>query len=249
MNALRDIGSALRLLTVVPLPGREGAHPVRYFGLVGWLYAAVAVGAASAAVSLGRADGPGALLTGVLIVGAWAGLSGFLHWDGLADSADGLGARGDAERRLAVMRESGIGAFGAVAVVLTFAAQVTAVAMIVESRAWWALGAAPVIGRVAAAVALTWRRAARSDGLGARYAGGRGALDLALLAVTLIPLVIAGPAAARVIGAALGLAIGIVLPGVFTRRIGGMTGDIAGATILLTEAAILVGGALAGPLV
>ena len=101
MTTLTDIGSAVRLLTVVPLPGAEGKRPVRWFPLVGWGFGAVGVGLAWAGGLLGLAStAAGALVLGTLIVGAWALLSGMLHWDGLADSADGLGVRGDSATRL-----------------------------------------------------------------------------------------------------------------------------------------------------
>lgn len=245
---LRDVASAIRLLTVLPLGTREGEHAARYFALVGWLFAAVALGIASGAVALGAADGLKAVLTATVIVAAWAVLAGFLHWDGLADSADGLGVRGDAQRRLAVMRDSTIGAFGVAAVVFVAIAQVAAVAVIVESRSWWALAAAPVLGRWGAGVALSLREPARIDGLGARYARRTSALDLAVQTVPVVALIAApgGQRATIMLAVVLGIAAAWVIPAPFARRLGGITGDVLGATVLLTEAVVLVMGALAG---
>ncbi|MDP2299546.1 MAG: adenosylcobinamide-GDP ribazoletransferase, partial [Actinomycetota bacterium] len=133
MRLVADMLTAVRLLTVVPIGRREGEHPARYFPLVGWLFGALAAGIASGAAALDSADGLGALLTAAVIVTAWALLSGFMHLDGLADSADGIGVRGDAKQRLEVMRDSSIGAFGVIAVVLVLVLEVAAIAMIVES--------------------------------------------------------------------------------------------------------------------
>lgn len=247
---LRDFATAVRLLSIVPLGRVDGVHPARYFSLVGWVFAALGVGLASAAAWLGRADGLGAILTAVLVVAAWGVLSGFLHWDGLADCADGFGVRGDAARRLEVMRGSTVGAFGVVTVVLVAAAQIAAIAMIVESRAWWALGAAPILGRWGAGVALTLREPARPDGLAARYAAREPGAGLLVPTLAALPLMLVPSEArdARLAATVLALLAAFAIPGPFVRRFGGITGDVLGATVLLTETVVLVGGALAGGL-
>lgn len=247
---LRDFATAVRLLSIVPLGRVDGVHPARYFSLVGWVFAALGVGLASAAAWLGRADGLGAILTAVLVVAAWGVLSGFLHWDGLADCADGFGVRGDAARRLEVMRGSTVGAFGVVTVVLVAAAQIAAIAMIVESRAWWALGAAPILGRWGAGVALTLREPARPDGLAARYAAREPGAGLLVPTLAVLPLMLVPSEArdARLAATVLALLAAFAIPGPFVRRFGGITGDVLGATVLLTETVVLVGGALAGGL-
>lgn len=247
---LRDLATAVRLLTVIPIGTVDGVHPARYFPFVGWLYAALGVGIASGAVWLGRAEGLGALLSGVLVVGAWAALSGFLHWDGLADCADGFGVRGDAARRLEVMRGSTVGAFGVLAIVLVAAVQIASAAMIIESRAWWALGAAPVLGRWAAGAALCLREPARPDGLAARYATRESAVGLLLPTLAVLPLMIVSSEArdAHLAATVLALLVAFVIPAPFIRRFGGITGDVLGATVLLTETVVLVGAALAGGL-
>lgn len=247
---LRDLATAVRLLTVIPLGRVDGVHPARYFSLVGWLFAGVGLVIAAGSVRSGATDGMAALLVAVLVVAAWGGLSGFLHWDGLADCADGIGVRGDAERRLAVMRDSTVGAFGVVAIVLVAIAQVAAIAVIVETRAWWALGAAPVAGRWGAGVALTLRDPARADGLAARYAVREPGVGLLVQTLPVLPLlfVAIGTRDARIVGTVAALLVALFVPGVFTRRLGGVTGDVLGATVLLTETIVLIGGALAGVL-
>jgi len=244
---IRDIATAVRLLTIVPLGRTDGAHPARYFALVGWAFAALGLAIASAAVWIDRADGLSAMLVAVIVVTAWSALSGFLHWDGLADCADGFGVRGDAVRRLEVMRGSTVGAFGVIAIVLVVAAQVGSIAVIIESRAWWALAAAPVIGRWGAGAALSLRDPARPDGLAARYSARETGFGLALQTIPVLPLVL-GTVSLGHSGLALaaGLLVAMLVPGPFVRRFGGITGDVLGATVLLTESAVLLLGALVG---
>lgn len=249
MGFLRDIVSALRLLTVVPVPGDEGEHPVRYFTLVGWLYAGVGLAVAALFFWLGRAEGLGALLAGALVVVAWGALSGFLHWDGLADSADGVGVRGDATRRLAVMRDSTVGAFGVTAIVLVALVQVVAVAVVVESGTWWALGAAPLVGRFGAAVALGTRPTARTDGLGASYAVRLTAGDWIALILFLLPLIAWPFTFIRALATLVLLGAACLVPAPFARGLGGITGDVLGATVVLSETVVLVAGALLGGLI
>ena len=248
MSPLTDTLTAMRLLTVLPVGRREGQRPARYLPLVGWVFGALAAGIASGAVSLGVSDGLGALLTATVIVSAWALLSGFLHLDGIADTADGMGVRGDAERRLAVMRDSSIGAFGVAALVLVLSVQIAAMAMIVESGSWWGLGAAPVLGRFGAAAALLARRPARGDGLAARLAEpvSVGAVLVMLAPVAL--LLAFSPEVGRIAIVLAGVGVALWMPGVFTRRLGGITGDVLGAVIVLTETAVLVACALVGGL-
>jgi adenosylcobinamide-GDP ribazoletransferase len=246
MSTLADFATAVRLLTIVPLGTVDGTRPAPYFTWVGWLFAALGAAIASAAFALDLTSGTGALLSGVIVVAAWGALSGFLHWDGLADCADALGVRGDAGRRLAVMRESGVGAFGAVAVMLVALLQASALAAVLESGDWWAIGAAPVVGRLGAALALMFRAPARPDGLAARYASRAGFGGLVAMAVPVLVLLAISPDATRAGILAGGVFVAALAPGAVTRRIGGVTGDVLGATVLATETFVLVLAAMTG---
>lgn len=247
MRVSSGIASAVRLLTVVPVGRADESDPVPYFTLVGWLYVATGAVLAAGTVAAGLAHGTGALLAAAVIVASWGILSGFIHWDGLADTADGFGVHGGAVRRLAVMRDSSIGAFGVVAIVMVALVQVAALAVVMDRAVWWALGA-PVAGRWAAGVALWYRRPARSDGLAAHHARRPVPAAVLVLALPVLPLLcVPYPASAGQVLAVIGaLLAGAVLPGLFVRRLGGITGDVLGTVVLLTETVMLVGGALAG---
>ena len=138
-------------------------------------------------------------------------LTGALHEDGLADTADGLGGGATRERALEIMRDSRIGAYGALALGLTLALRVAALAAMPVGLAAAALVAGHGASRASAVLVIATSRYARPDGAGAFTAGGiapaRLGLALATAALCLALLAVAGgwrPA----LGAALGLAAG-----------------------------------------
>lgn len=241
-------------LTIVPMGAyqADSAAAVAWYPWVGWLFAAVALGFASAASVV--CGGPlGSLLVAVVVVGTWAVLSRLMHWDGLADTADGLLGGSTPERRLEIMGDSAVGAFGVVSVALVIAAQIAAVAIVFVSRDWWALGAAPIAGRLAPVICVMMGRAARSEGLGASVAGGAGLgafvfASLALVA-TLAGAMTAAPAAVGLAAehaliAAVAVCSAMVVAIGLARPIGGFTGDTLGASVVIVETVTLVTAAV-----
>lgn len=234
MAVVDEARAAVGLLTIVPVGRRElradgddGA--ALWFPLVGGLVGVVAAPAyALGEALLGSTYGAALALTVSAI------LTGALHHDGLADTADGLGVRGDLARRHAVMRESGIGAFGALAVVAFALLATAALARLDPPEAAGALVAGHALGRWAALAQLTFVGPAREDGLGAAFAAGRPAFAIGTVLAVAIALVAAG------IGAGL-CAIAGALAGagavawLARRAVGGRTGDTLGAAVLLTE--------------
>ncbi len=263
----------MALLTVVPVGDREpGAEASRR--APAW-YPAVGVALGVAAALLAWALAPlfrhelGALLGGVLVVASWAGVTGLMHWDALADTADGLLGGHERARRLEIMRDPRTGAFGVIVTVLVAMAAVFSVAVLGASGAYACIALAPVLGRAAASVGVWALPCARDDGLGA--AVGRAArassavgttgissaappastgrsVDVALgAAVTVVAVTVAalvGDPAPVVWGAlaAVGAGSSILLSA--RRRIGGMTGDVLGAALLGSETAVLVAAAV-----
>jgi adenosylcobinamide-GDP ribazoletransferase len=186
---------------------------------------------------LGLGDWP----TAVLAVLASILLTGALHEDGLADTADGLIGGHDREQRLAIMRDSRHGTFGVVAIVVGVVLRAAALAGIGEPiHAGLALIAAHAASRAALPVAMLMLAPARADGLGA--AAGRprtlpaiGALAIGLL-MTLAALgPLRGATAFGLAGAAI-FASGVLAH----RRIGGYTGDILGAFQQIGEIVMLL---------
>jgi adenosylcobinamide-GDP ribazoletransferase len=201
-----------------------------------------------------NSTGPGRLLGAALAVALTAVLTGGLHLDGLADTADGLGSRRPAAAALEIMRRSDIGPMGVGALVLVLLIQVAAVAAVPRlPLAAAALVLAEVTGRVSVVIA-TSSPAARPGGFGALVASRTTALDRALTAGALACAVVAaglaagGPAlAAHGLGAVLaGLLAGWLLQRTARRRLGGLTGDVFGAILQVSATAALVVAALIG---
>ena len=171
---------------------------------------------------------------------AWATRA--LHLDGLADTADALGSGKPADAALEIARKSDIGPFGVLALIFVLLLDIAAVASFAHPRDAYV---SFVISIVTSRIALTWActrawPAARPDGLGAMVAGS----VPTLIAVTWTIVVIALDwwllSAAGAISVALGLIAGVVLLGIARRRLGGITGDVLGATIEIATAATLV---------
>jgi adenosylcobinamide-GDP ribazoletransferase len=186
---------------------------------------------------LGLGDWPPAVLavlTGIALTGA-------LHEDGLADTADGLIGGHDRDQRLAIMRDSRHGTFGVVAIVLSVLLRAAALAGIGDAvHAGLALIAAHAASRAALPVAMRILAPARVDGLGA--AAGRPGTPLAIVTLgigLLITLAALGPsrgAVAFVLAGAAEIALGALA----YRRIGGYTGDVLGALQQVGEIVILL---------
>ncbi len=240
MKTFRDLRAALGWLTVLPV-GRTAsdARPIRFFPLVG--LGLGLVGGIVAALGARLTETPLAeLVVGALVVGTWAVLTRLLHWDGLADCADGLLGGSTPERRLEIMRDSHVGAFGAVAIMFVLLVQVVAVATLVASGDMLEIVLAPVVGRVAASVALWTNAPARADGLAHTLSGHDGIRGWIVAGIPLL-LVFARPEFATAPVVIAGLLLAFFVPRVLASRVGGVTGDIVGAAVLIVESAVLVG--------
>jgi adenosylcobinamide-GDP ribazoletransferase len=227
--------SAIAFLTIVPIPGAadtELAVAASWFPLVG-----AAVGAFAGGVRVGAQQLLGRTPATVLAMIALVVVTGALHQDGLADTADGFGARGDRSRRLQVMRDSATGVFGAFALIGWALLLLTVLASFDESHALIALVVACALARWAALVHAIATPAARADGLGAALRVSRVAFGAATVAVTSLALALCGLApGATAIGAA--LLVGALSTTFVRRTLGGRTGDTLGATIALTEVVV-----------
>ena len=249
---MRSLRTAVSLFTVIPVGGeaelREGdaARAVLWMPVVGLLLGLAGAGV-MIGVNAGGSGGPRRLLGAALAVGLIALLTGGLHLDGLADTADGLGSRRAPADALAIMRRSDVGPMGVAALVLVLLVQVTAVAAVPVSLAAASLVLAEVTGRAAVVVA-TGSPAARPGGFGALVAGRTSPLARTLVVVLLgCAIAVAGLASAGaglavrgLVAALIGLLAGGLLQLVARRRLGGMTGDVFGAIVEVSTTAVLV---------
>ncbi|MFJ3623773.1 adenosylcobinamide-GDP ribazoletransferase [Streptomyces iakyrus] len=231
---------AFGTLTVIPVRVTRWDREAARGGMLCAPLAGLAVGAAAAGLGLVLLFlGAGAPLAAVATVAVPAVLTRGLHLDGLADTADGLGSGKPAEDALRIMKQSDIGPFGVITLVLTLLAQVAALTQAYDAS--WARGAcAAVVSATLARLALTLAAragvpAARPEGLGAAVAGVVPLRGAVLAAVAVAGAVAAagalfgpyGPVRA-VLAVVLALAAAEALLRHCTRRFGGVTGDVFG---------------------
>ena len=231
------LASAITFLTIVPVPA---AGDVGLSGAAVWFpVVGAAVGALAGGVRVLGGSVLGATVSTVLAMIALVLVTGALHQDGLADTADGVGARGGRERRLAVMRDSSTGVFGALALIAWALLLFTTLASLDGDRALRALVVACALARWAALAHAAATPAARADGLGASLRVGRLALGAATVVAVIAALAICGLVAG---GAAIvTAAVVAALSAAFARRmLGGRTGDTLGATVAIAEVAVCV---------
>src|SRR5215208_2462207 len=239
-DAIAPVGAAVSFLTRVPVgraarfDGAAVARGAAVFPLVG-----AAVGATAGAVADVLAGPLPALAAGGIALALLAVLTGAMHLDALADTADGLGGW-TKEQRLAIMRDHAVGSYGAVAVALVVVVEASLVAALADAgNAWHALAAAGACSRAAPLPLAAVLAHARAEGQGqALAAAGRAAVAIALLLAVAVATLASGVAGAAAFATA--LAVAAVLGVFFRSWIGGVTGDTLGATTELTQVAALV---------
>ncbi|MFA6283268.1 MAG: adenosylcobinamide-GDP ribazoletransferase [Desulfurivibrionaceae bacterium] len=230
---------AIAFLTILPvrLPGELPADGLKrsagFFPLAGWLIGGFLAGCAWICVQAGLPPMVSAVL--LVILGAW--LTRGLHLDGLADLLDGLGGGQTPERRLAIMKDSAIGAFGVIGLVLLLVLKVACLAAFVATEGeplFFALFAVPATARWAMTTLACGTQYPREIGTGHAFVGKVGLGELAMGALLLTPLIWWNWSAGLII---LGAAM---LPGFWLRfkaskALGGVTGDVLGASCELGE--------------
>jgi adenosylcobinamide-GDP ribazoletransferase len=247
---MREAGlfwSALRFLTVIPVPSVDHIEDdwlmraAKYFPLIGIL-----VGGFSAVVLLLASEIWNGLLPALLAIAAGIALTGALHEDGLADTADGFGGGRSRQARLAIMKDSRIGTYGTLALGITTALRVVTLAALPPWIGAAALIGAHAGGRLLAAAAMTTLpyagdpAATKLTYVDAPIRGSEIALGMILTLAALLPLARNGILAA-VIGVLFGTALAAWLVDRAYKLIGGYTGDVLGATEQLFEVGFLLG--------
>jgi adenosylcobinamide-GDP ribazoletransferase len=239
---MRKFFAAIRFLTVLPVPGGWGgdektlARSVPYFPLAGLLIGLIAAGF-DYAVGLALPLLPASVLTILVMIC----LTGGLHMDGLADTADGFFSARPRDKMMEIMRDSRTGVMGVLAVVFVLLLKVTLLADISGSSRWVLILILPLAGRAAIVALMTALPYARPEGgLAKLFAGSRSWLPC-LWAWGLLFAVSGGLAhGIGLAGALLALVVTVLFCLYNRSKLGGYTGDTLGAVCELAEMAPLL---------
>jgi adenosylcobinamide-GDP ribazoletransferase len=242
-NRAGEIKTAVIFSTRLPLPafapagGATIAQAIWALPLAGLLVGGVGAIVYAIAHRLGVPAWPAAALT----VAATLALTGCLHEDGLADTADGFGGGATRERKLEIMRDSRIGAYGVCALVVSILIRAGVLASLADP-AWvaWALIAAHGAGRATLPVLMFLVGPARADGLSvtAGQPPREQAIAGAVLGVVIL-LVCLGFESALIAAVLLAVSVAVVAR-LSTAQIGGQTGDVLGALEQVGEILVLL---------
>lgn len=244
---MRAFWLALQFLTRLPVPqtveytAEDRGRSVLYYPVVGLLIGAVLTGF----LFLLADANPG--LRAALLLLVWVLLTGALHLDGLADSADAwLGGRGDRARTLEIMKDSRSGPAAIVALALVLIVKFAALSALMHVAYWPALVLAPLLGRAALVLLFLTTPYVRAEGIGAVHAANlprTGAAVVLLTVAVLVPVFLGYAGLWSVVAA---LAMVWLLRRLMLQRLGGATGDTFGATCEIVETAVLVVMVLVG---
>ncbi|RKX89246.1 MAG: hypothetical protein DRP70_04290 [Spirochaetes bacterium] len=243
---MRALAEALRFLSIIPVPGRPPKKTSIVLAVYPWAGAILGIIAAVAAWAFGWIFSPAGVA--VVAVAVRIAISGGLHMDGLADLADGMGGGRNREKRLAIMSDSRLGSFGALALLMMTVLQITVIAellMISESlkplQSLFPLIFAPALSRGIIPLMMKVFPSARPGGMGDRIrsSASPAVVITALVSVLFIAVFFYG-IAGIVLTAGVTL---LVLAGAarISKQLGGLTGDIYGALIETADLLALFG--------
>lgn len=243
MSGIRTFLAALQFLTTLPVStsftSDEIGRSLAWFPLVG-----LAVGGLVAIVDLAawKAGLPWSLRT-VLAVAMLAVLSGGLHLDGLADTADGFFSSRTPDRILEIMRDSRIGTMGVLALALVLGLKAAVIAELAPGSArMGALLLAPVFGRALQVAGLAWMPYARPEGGLASVFLPHRSIYVGII-TCVVPPMLAGLMLGWTVALALIAAVSLLVAWwarACRKTIGGMTGDTLGALSELGESLVLI---------
>jgi adenosylcobinamide-GDP ribazoletransferase len=231
---MRDFWRAVGFLTTLPAPSHElppdGLRRAAYwFPVIGLLLGAALAGSAWVLAWIFPPT-----VAAVLVIGLWVALTGALHLDGLADCGDGLLPPVARERRLEIMRDPRVGAFGVTAVVIGL--MLKAAGLMSLPVQWPALLLAPIWARWLLLVAAQ-QPSARSTGMGASL--GPKLDNRELVFVLLLPATLTGLLGwwqwPLILAAGAAMVAGLAVVMLAQRRLGGVTGDVYGAVVEVSE--------------
>lgn len=237
---------AMTLLTRIPVPfyckdiEQQAKNSVLFFPVCGLL-----VGAAGALVYYAASYVASAMVCAILCIGAQVLITGALHVDGLADCADAFGLKRDRQDTLRIMRDSRLGTYGVVAIVLSVLLKIillTQCGARDPMQAVWIAMAVPVAGKCGSVALILLGGNAHNDGIGAPFLIKPKRVVCTAALVLGIALVFVLTHYMGVIFCVAGALCALWFGHRVTKRLGGLTGDILGAGNEITEMVFLLGG-------
>ena len=238
-----ELSLAVGFLTILPVIDNRRASEdavaasFEWFPLVGFM-----LGLALCGEDLILSYAFGQVTRSVLIVLSLVVITGALHLDGLADTADALGAGRDRERALEILQDSRIGAFGTIAIFFDLILKILALSTLAGSARYFALILAPGLARYAMVLVSRQIDYLRSSGAGSTLLADNGANWPRRKFVFVLPF--AFVVTAKFQGAKalfVAAAVVIAMRWFYKRWLGGVTGDLIGACGEIVEIAVLVG--------
>ena len=236
---------ALQFLTRLPIrlmrapSAEESSRSLLWYPLVGLLLGVALL------LALWLLEGVVPLLQAALLLAFWVWFSGGLHLDGLADTADAwVGGYGDRERTLAIMKDPACGPIGVISLVLLLLLKFSGLVVLLQAEQWGVLLLAPWLGRWVLPLLLYSTPYVRPGGLGQLLVEHmpRRSLPMMLLLHGLAMLLFGW---LGLLALCIALVVLLVVRHYLCERLGGTTGDTAGALVELVEVAVLLGCAVA----
>jgi adenosylcobinamide-GDP ribazoletransferase len=237
-----DVSLAVGLLTRLPVPHAVDVGPDRLaraqraFPLVGVLIGLIVAIVDRCLLAMNIP----ALAAAALALGAGAALTGGLHEDGLADVGDGFGGGADRVEKLSIMRDSRLGAYGVLVLLIGFSARMSALAALPVATIIPALVVAHALARAAIPVLAANMPFARDDGLGKSAGRPEAASVIAAVVIGVVIALLCLPAKTAVLAVVVTAAGAAAMAALARRQIGGVTGDVFGATEQVVETAVLL---------
>lgn len=241
LMTLSDVAAALGLLSRLPIrvnterATKRGAASAWAYPLAGLALGLIACAVGQIALWLGL---PNAVTAG-LIIATLAITTGCMHEDGLSDTADGFWGGWDKNHRLRIMKDSYVGAYGTIALVLSLGLRWQAVALILSAPFWPALLVVAMLSRAVMVPMMAFLPHARTEGLS--HTVGKPPANTAWIALAIASfatLILFQLAALWLV--CVSLLAALACAAIAKSKVGGQTGDILGATQQITEIALLL---------
>ncbi|MBU6296652.1 MAG: adenosylcobinamide-GDP ribazoletransferase [Alphaproteobacteria bacterium] len=232
---------AVQFLTTLPVTLKrpptevESGRSLTFYPLVGLLLGTMLAGGGW----ILRQENP--LLVSALLLAVWTALTGALHLDGLADCADAwVGGRGDRARTLAIMKDVCSGPMGVTSIVIVLLMKFAGIAVLCEQHAILQLAIVPLLARTAIQLLFLTTPYVRADGLGAAMAANLRRGNILVAVVLTVFGVLAFTQCAGLWAVSAAASVFILCQHSMLARIGGTTGDTAGALAEIAEACTLL---------